>query len=211
MKHIKAIIPLALLLSGCASDPQEREQQLGGLATVSALVVALPLIPFTESYHALNQTEKKLREKREYWESVFDPVYAERIEIIDSRSPEQDAELVFSQGTEVYFPSLLNKVTRFDLGALYPGVENIWNEDPDKKMNYERSQANELTQYMWTLMSEDPSHLKAEHEDDVTYFSEVWKRFISSRFTYMERFNLTMHQLSNKTVLSTPGASPLPR
>jgi hypothetical protein len=210
MKDIAAILILSLLFSGCASTPAEREQQLGGLATVSALVVALPLIPFTETYHALNQTEKKLREKREYWESVFDPVYAERIEMIKGRSPEADAELIFSQGAEVYFPSLLNEVTRFDLGALYPGVEELWDADPDKKANYERAKSNELSNYMWNLMSKDPTHIEAEEESDVTYFSDVWKKFIGARFGYMERFNLRMYHLSNKAVLSTPGAAPLP-
>lgn len=189
---------LLLLFAGCASNPAEREQQLGGLATTSALVIALPLIPFAETYHILNQTEKKLRKEKEYWESVFDPIYTERIKLIKERSPEYDAEIIFTKGTEVYFPSLLREIPQFNLGALYPGVEQLWSEDPDKKLNYERARSDELANHMWILMSDDPMHIKAKKEFKIIYFSRVYQNFIQLRLRYKERFNLTMYKLFNQ-------------
>ncbi len=187
---IRITSSISLILTGCATTSSDTEQTLGAVATVSAMAVALPLIPFAEAYHTINQTEKKLKAEREKWESILDPIYKERTKLILERSPETDAQELLKQNVTVYFPSLLGEITNFDLGTFYPGVENIWESDPDKKENYERVMSNSLSKYLWTLMSNDPAH---ENSESSHYFSGIYKTFISARFEYMEKFNLTMY------------------
>jgi len=193
MKKLFLLLLAPFVLVACAND--SIEQELGGVVTASALVVALPLIPFAEVYHTFNQTDKKLAAEREHWESVFDPVYAKRIEIIESRNPSRDAQTVLRESTPFYLPSMISRTPDPNLGALYPGVEDIWSSDPDPRYNHEAAMKSEMGRYLWDLLSNDPAHDSAE---GVLYFSDRFKAFIQIRFAYMETFNRTIYQTSNE-------------
>ena len=181
------------------------------VSTVSALVIALPLIPFAEAYHLVNQTDKKIQENADYWESTLGPVYEERTRMINARTPEKDAETVFNSGGIVYFPNTLDRVPNYELGAIYPGVElypffregdkvDSW-QDPDKRKNRESVVKNELASYLWTLMSKDPKH--------ETYSPKTYDTFFEATRDYKEIFNLRMFKLASNQILDPTWTTPV--
>jgi len=195
MKLPSLLLAILVLTAGCKNF--EGGSDLAGVATASALVVALPLVPLAETYHIINQTGKKQKKERDHLMSVFDPVYAERTRLILERSPVDDASVLIDQNIIVYFPSQLGNNPNFDLYTVYPGVlglEDDLIEDIDDGANHERIMSNELSSYLWNLMSEDPSHESLETKSGIPYFSNTFKAFINARFDYMEKFNLTVFE-----------------
>ncbi len=183
MHRITIIIIVLALLSSCASTDSDTNQTLGGLATVSALLVALPLIPFTEAYHAINDTEGKLIKEREHLEQRFDPVYAERTKLIEARDPAADATVVLNQGNVVFLPSVPK-------ARMIPGIpyqESI--EAIDFDLNQSIINNSEFLTYLLTLMDKDPIH----ESEGKFYFGEQYKIFIQAGFTYKEAFNQVMY------------------
>jgi hypothetical protein len=203
MKKYYQIIVYVIIFGslGCSYDTAKEniKQDAAAVSIVSAMVVALPLIPLAEAYHIVNQTDKKIQENADYWESVLNPVYEERTQMIHARSPEEDAETIFNNGDVVYFPTTLDEVPNYELGAIYPGVEfypffendkvDSW-QDPDQRKNRASVAHNELANYLWTLMSKDPKH--------ETYSPKTYGAFFNETQDYKEAFNLRMFELASK-------------
>ena len=192
MKLPNLLLAILVLTTGCKNFGGGSD--LAGVATASALVVALPLIPLAETYHIVNRTGKKQKVDKEYLMSVFDPIYAERTRLISERSPEDDALVLIDQGIVVYFPSSNPNSDQYNVypGVFMPGSKNELIKDMDDRANYEKIMSNELGRYLWNLMSKDPSHESLETTRSNLYLSNTFRAFIAARFDYMERFNLTV-------------------
>ncbi len=172
----------SLLLNGCAS-----KQGLGGIATVSALVVALPLIPFAETYHAINDTQGKAKAQQEQWRLQFDPVYKERIKLIEARNAIVDAENIFNNSDVAFLPVTYQS-------GLYTGL--IWNnEKTNGEINQKLIDNNDFLKYIQSLLSDDPVHEKTAN---YRYHSRIHDCFESTVFDYQSAFNQKMSALSGK-------------
>ena len=86
--------------------------------------------------------------QREHLESIFDPVYRERIALISARSPEQDAKVILNEGHAFYFPATLDEFSQFDIGPVYPGVNNLLSENREETENYKSATECELGMYL---------------------------------------------------------------
>ncbi|XQF93733.1 hypothetical protein ACOBV9_08730 [Pseudoalteromonas espejiana] len=182
MRQILVLVLSIQLLVGCTS-----KQDLGGIATVSALVVALPLIPFAEAYHAVNDTDRKAKAQLDIWRQQFDPVYQKRVEVILDRDPIADAQQVFNDNKVVFMPAMYRS-------GLYVGL--IWNhEKTDGKANQAIIDNDELLTYLQTLLSNDPLH---EKEAGYKYHSPMHECFSAKVFDYKAAFNKKMSELSGK-------------
>jgi len=62
MNRIFFTIIIASLISSCASTDKKRNETLAAISTVSAIAVAVPLVPFAEVYHIINDTKGKDKE-----------------------------------------------------------------------------------------------------------------------------------------------------
>ncbi|ASF17037.1 hypothetical protein K5M76_17880 [Shewanella xiamenensis] len=180
------IILLSFFLASCASNDGRHNETLSGLATVSALLVAVPLVPFAEAYHIINDTEGKNRERARLLAEKYDPVYNERISIIEQRSAESDARNLINAGVVALLPSVPGV-------KIYPGLLPKQSEQIDHSSNSKSIEANELLAYLSSLMDQDPSHKQA----GPYYFGEPYKKFISTGWAYKEAFNHIMLQQLN--------------
>ena len=178
---------LALAASGCGSDPETRRETLGGLATTSALVAAMPLmplIPFTAGYTAISESKERKSDKLLYQQ--LDPVYQKRIEMIQARSPEADAATAWAQGSRAYLPSVPNV-------GYYPGLDPSVYHFGRIEGNQEQIDHSEFLTYLQTLMTDDP--LQAQ----VHSFNDTFNKFLSTRHAYQEAFNREMFRRMNGT------------
>ena len=182
MRKILTLFIISLILNGCAS-----KQNLGGVATVSALLVAVPLVPFAEAYHVINDTKGKAKKQLELWQEQFDPVYEKRIEIIEGRNPIADAEAKFHEGKVAFMPAMYQS-------GLYVGL--LWNQDKtDGDANQTIINNDELLSYLQALLSNDPLH---EKEAGYKYHSPIDDCFTAKVFDYKAAFNKKMSELSGK-------------
>ncbi len=182
---MRIIMPIVLtlhILTGCVS-----KQTLDGVATVSAISAALPLIPFAEAYHAVNDTKGKAKTQRERWRQQFDPVYQKRIDAILARDPDADARRAYDENSIAFYPMTYKS-------NLYVGL--IWNQ---KNTSGEINQAiidnNELLKYLQILLSNDALH---EKEAGYKYHSPTHDSFSAEAFQYKATFNKKMSELSGK-------------
>lgn len=168
------------LLAGCVS-----KQDLGGLATLSALIVAVPLVPVAEAYHVINDTEGKAVEQQQQWRASFDPVYQQRIAIIDNRDPRADAERKFAANTIGFFP--IERDSKFFIGM-------IWGKDEvDGVANQQIIDSDEELTTLQQLFADDPTHQQvAGHR----YNSPVYDCFVAKAFTYRKVYNQRLSELS---------------
>jgi hypothetical protein len=90
-----------ILLTGCSTETVN--QNLGGVATASALIVALPLIPFALPFSAAEQIKEKKKDEALY--EKLDPVYQKRIEMIKARSPKADAGEAWNEKAIAFLPT----------------------------------------------------------------------------------------------------------
>lgn len=178
-----AAVALTVLGSSCTTKQQGAE-----LATASALVVGLPLIPFAGAYHAYHiasgdwrserKAEKQLRE-------ILDPVYEKRIKLIQQRDPTADAKQAWLSGSTAFLPSLPR-------GNIFPGLEHTeFNlKEGFGAENYKKVLQSELLNYLETLMGKDPVHVQS---GNVNYFTETYKQFIHVSWRYREAFNKVIY------------------
>jgi hypothetical protein len=178
---LSALITTALipLVPSCATSKQSAEFRSADIATASALLVALPLVPVALPISAVRELSEMKAEKR--LQHVLDPVYEARIKLIQARDPIADAREAWLSGARAYLPSIPH-------GNTFPGLENT--EFNLKKgfgfENYERLRQNEFLRYLETLMGKDPVHVQ---NTSIPYFSETYKRFLDVCWKYREAFN----------------------
>lgn len=168
------------LLAGCVA-----KQDLGGLATVSALIVAVPLVPVAEAYHVINDTEGKASAQQQQWRASFDPVYQKRIAIIDNLDPRADAERKFAANTLGFFP--IERDSKFLIGM------NWGKNDVDGVANQQIIDSDEELTNLQQLFADDPTHQKvAGHR----YNSPIYDCFVAKAFTYRKVYNQRLSELS---------------
>lgn len=182
-----AVITLLALVPSCSTaKPAQGEPALGGLYTVSALIVGLPFAPILMPIGVIQHVHVTKVEKQ--LEAKLDPEYAKKIQLIQARDPIADATQAWSAGTKSFLPSLPG-------GSLFPGIENtelIAELNSNKQFrseNYARLQQSEFLRSLETLLSEDS--LQVQHEN-VPYFGETYKQFIRVSWNYREAFNHEM-------------------
>jgi hypothetical protein len=174
--QIIAMGALIALVPSCTTSRQEAQEQL---ATASAMMVALPMIPVAIPITAVRELDEKRAEKK--LQDVLDPVYENRIRLIQERDPIADAREAWLSGARAFLPSLPH-------GNTFPGLENT--EFNLKKgfgsENYGRLQQNEFLCYLETLMENDPVQVQNRN---IQYFSGTFKLFIHVSWKYREAFN----------------------
>jgi hypothetical protein len=174
----------ALGYVGCSS------QGAGGLATTSALLVALPLLPAAEAYHAISGDIDKDKQRGVELASQLRPVYFERTKLTERRKPVEDAEKLISRGIIFIMPMDFPRKNSFNM---YPGMPSGWIKDIPPLYAEETIEViakDHLALYLMTITSDDP-----RHDTSVIYaFSQdkVYRKFWQSRHLYKERFNKTM-------------------
>jgi len=178
-----ALIVIVMLTSGCAGDVKGGGGA-GGVATASALVVALPLIPFANAYHAVSGDVRKDAERLEQMNKELDPIYEKRIAIIEGLNPTEGAERVHSEGIEAFLPQ------QSDM-QIYPGLKNM--DVVDSKANANKILGNEFLSYLQTLMDDDPVQ---KSEKYANYYSPTFRRFRHLGSQYKASFNLRIRELS---------------
>lgn len=187
MKILCLFLPLVLLVAGCAHN---RGGVVAGLATASALVVGIPFAPAAETLHAINQTGKKQKEKREYLASVFEPIYSERTALIEERSPIVDAEKAISLGVEPYLTtSVAFEKSKFGIKPIYPGLSQRQMEAVNYLANIKMIKSEEFTRRLWQLLKLDPLHEENEGAKHYYSGSKIYNSFLHERYFYMKEFN----------------------
>jgi hypothetical protein len=176
-KYLPVLLAVIMLAPGCSTD--SATQNLGGVMTASTLVVALPLIPFTLPYSAIEQSKVRKKDKALY--QKLDPVYQKRIEMIKARSPNADADEAWNQGALVFIPSIFN-------GGNYPGLEKTEYNLKNGKENQRQIIANNFLTYLQTLLSDDPL------QQQVQILNKKYLEFLHVCWVYEEAFNLEMYQ-----------------
>jgi hypothetical protein len=184
---------MAVLLAAVSLSCKTTEHAspaLGGLATTSALVAALPLIPFAGAYHLVSGDVRKQRRAEQKLQEALDPVYQKRIELVEKRDPVGDAGQAWLDGFRAFLPSLPR-------GNLFPGIEgteyHLKREFGDS--NHEALQQSEFLRYLEVLMSKDPLH---DQQKEVHYFSDKFKEFIRVCWDYRKAFNREMYSRLQK-------------
>jgi hypothetical protein len=195
-----AITTAAALTFSCASNPSQRRDEAAALATTSAMVAALPLIPVAALFRIVSGSEEKWKAKAEERRRVFDPLYRQRIEMIQARDPIADAQRALQSGSVAFLPSMPS-------GALYPGLEKTEFHLQDRDANLSAISQSELLRYLVDLMDRDKEHASG---DGVFYTSEVWNAFLKVGWSYKARFNTEVYRLRtgkepNKAPEPTPG------
>jgi hypothetical protein len=190
---------LFVALAGCSST--DVKQTAGGVATVSALVVALPLVPVAEGYHFLSGDIRELKAKVAALKVKLDPVYEERLRMIEARDPVADARSVVSEGCELLLPSIPD-------GRVFPGYF-------DPRMGVPASSASTPVvspksptyRFLEELMDKDKLHTESEHQG-VSYSGKAYTAFLKAGWRYKERFNREIVRLTGKEPNQSPEPTP---
>ena len=178
------VLAVAVLASGCAGDAKGGGGA-AGLATASALVVALPLIPFANAYHAVSGDVRKDAERLQQMNQELDPIYEKRIAIIETLNPREGAERVHGEGVEAYLPQ------QSDM-QIYPGLKNT--DVIDSKSNANKVLGNAFLKYLQTLMDDDPIQKSEKYS---SYYSPTFRQFRHLGYQYKASFNLRIKELSH--------------
>ena len=179
MRKLVVCVLVILFSQGCT------KQELGGAATVTALLVAVPLVPFAEAYHVINDTDGKAKKQQEVWRAQFDPVYTERTKLICARNATIDAESFYSQGIIAFFPSVPSN-------GIYPGLKYEM-ENSNYKKNQQVISTHESLKSLQDLMAEDPLHTETA---GWKYHSEIFEQFWAKGLDFKVEFNQRMSELS---------------
>lgn len=151
------------------------------------MLVAVPLVPFAEAYHVINDTDGKAKKQLEVWRAQFDPVYAERTKLISARSAKIDAESFYNQGIIAFFPSVPSN-------GVYSGLK-YERGNSDYKKNQQIISANESLKSLQDLMADDPLHTESA---GWRYHSEILEQFRATAFDFKVEFNQRMSELSGR-------------
>jgi hypothetical protein len=176
-QYLSAFLATILFAPGCSTKTVN--ENLGGVATVSAVVVALPLIPFTLPFSAIQQNNERKNDKALY--EKLDPVYEKRIEMIKARSPKADADEAWNQNARAFLPVFAGE-------KFYPGLESAAFDSRSGAENQTQIDSNKLLTYLQTLLSNDPL------EQQVHFWNDIISEFHQTRFDYEKEFNLEMYQ-----------------
>ena len=179
----KGLVPLFILLiaSGCRTDSEARKEALGGATTISAIgaaAVLMPIIPFTAGYSAISESNERKRDKLLY--EKLDPVYEQRIEMIQARSPQADVAIVWDEGTRAFLPTDMNI-------AYCPGIDSDEYRPGLIVLQLQTNQSPLFT-YLQTLLEDDPL------QKEVSRFNQPIRDFIHTRGEYEAAFNREMHK-----------------
>jgi hypothetical protein len=175
-------------------------QQTAGAATFGIAVIALiPVAPLIEGYHAVSGEEQREKRSREAWRALFDPVYRQRIAMIESRDPVADAKIVFEEVG-------LALLTSHPEGLYYPGLNSRVDMLPPRESNLAAVAKSRLANFLSQLMSKDPNHPPSGRTG---YQSQVYNDFIRSCGRYMETFNRAMYAKRSLQKRDVRGVMPL--
>ena len=173
---------VAVLLASCASP--QAQQNAAGLATVSAMAVALPLIPVAKSYLAIVGDSGK--DRRDALRARLDPVYEARTVMIDQRDPLRDVKTILQSGIKALLPSVPD-------GIVFPGLEKPGYDFSAFAHNAEVVNRVELLAYLQTLMAKDPADNPQEN-GGLTYMGPTALRFQEATWRYKTAFNQAMYR-----------------
>lgn len=176
-KHFAVSLAAIMFSAGCSTESQN--QDVAGVATVSALVLALPLIPVTLPLSAIREGRQAENDKALY--KKLDPVYQKRIEMIKTRSPKADADEAWSENAKAFLP------TTFD-GDNYLGLENTEYESKNGHENQQQISTNNFLTYLQTLLSDDPL------QQQVKMWNDKYNEFLDTRWAYEKQFNTEIYQ-----------------
>jgi hypothetical protein len=176
-EYLSAFLATTLFMTGCSTESVN--ENLGGVSTVSALVVALPLIPFALPFSAIEENNERKKDKALY--EKLDPVYQKRIEMIKARSPKADADEAWNEKAIAFLP------TTHD-GDNYWGLEATEVNSKNGKENQRKINSNQFLTYLQTLLSNDPL------QEQVQVYNKKYLEFLDVRLDYEKTFNLEMYQ-----------------
>lgn len=176
MKKIVLCSLIIFCLIGCVS-----KRDLGGIATVSALVVAVPLVPFVEAYHVINDSDGKMKAQSKAWRTQFDPVYLQRTQLLSERNAKLDALYVYKNTGEAYIPSVYEGDILF--GVIY------WKQKINAPQNQQIILKSPLLADIQQLVYDDPTHVKVA---GYKYHSDAYDCFTIEKIKYMVAFNQAM-------------------
>lgn len=180
---------LSCALVGCSST--DVKQTAGGVATVSALVVALPLVPVAEGYHFFSGDIRELKAKVAALKVKLDPVYDERLRMIEARDPAADARTVIGEGCDLLLPSVPD-------GVVFPGYfDPRVGVPPSSASKPVASSKSPTYRFLEELMDKDKLHIESE-QHGVSYSGKAYTAFLRAGWSYMERFNRKIVSLSGK-------------
>ena len=178
-KFVTLLACVILVLTGCSAN--QAKQTGEALAATSALLVALPLIPVAEAYHALNDTNGKSAASFDAWRQAFDSSYSEKTQLIQQRDPVVDARTIAAEGAFAYLPTIPGS-------SFYPGRRDEI-DAATRMANNVTIERNELLRYLQELMADDP---KDNDKKEVGYRlnqKSAYPRFSATGYAYKEAFN----------------------
>ena len=176
------------------------KQTAGGVATVSALVAALPLVPVAEGYHFLKGDIRELKQNVAALKVKLDPVYEERVRMIEGRDPVADAQTVLGEGCELLLPSVPD-------GVIFPGYFDPRAGAPSAQPS--RSPKSPTYRFLEELMDKDRLHSESE-QLGVSYSGRPYTAFLRAGAHYKERFNREMVRLTGREPNSESSVSQQP-
>ncbi len=186
MKLANLLLMFALLLgptSGCSTKGTSNEDSTG-LVTVSALIVALPLIPFALPYSIGHEISEHHSDKVLY--QHLDPVYKERIKMIQARSPKADAEQAWGDKTAVFLPTTHG-------GDNYLGLEGTKYSSRNGGENQMLINDSPFLVYLQTHLSDDPLQTQVHN------WNKIYTDFLDARWAYERTFNSEILRLIQGT------------
>jgi hypothetical protein len=188
MKKLIGVI-LVIVISSCVSNKNEGNSLLVTGGVLSAFVIAGALAPVAAPFSYVSYKNDK--EKSDKIHEHFDPIYKERMSILNTKNPEAEAQYFYNKGLIVYYPTTID-------GQIYFG---IYEGDKFCKMSMENHQnnikvilENSETKYLWDLMDVDPEHSKVKSQE-VGYYKTFWD-FKNIGNTYRKSFNKEMNALT---------------
>ncbi len=184
------LLAASLATSGCTSSDLRDTGET--LATTSAILVAIPLAPFAEGYHALSGDVKKRAEAFRAESARLDPIYEQRRQMLAARIAADDANAVARDGFIVFLPPTA--------GMVEENRTNPWpNFEPEFYADYEKAQAgSKLYKALCDLVFDDPSQTAFEKENGMVPFSPTYKKFLTAKWEYIDAFDKRMRQIAQE-------------
>ena len=182
---------LMVCLTSCSTGAKrEFVDAGGGLATVSALVVALPLIPVAGVVGLASLAGPEAKRERaaaRELQTLLDPVYEKRTVMIRQRNPVLDVRDAIKIGPVGFLPES-------QYGVTFPGLKPIEHRSDFKfgQDNYAVVQGNEVARYLDELLGRDPLH---RQHFRVNYSSAIYRTFKRASNEYRAAFNLEVLRL----------------
>lgn len=183
MKKRISLLLVALLYCSNAHAEDSPDDDNGstmsnGLSTVGAILTGALLSPFVKAYDKLTDAEGKIQREHQRRADLFNPLYEEKIQALQGRDPQQDAQAVFERDGVIYIPRVRGSYS-------YAGFP--WDQPPveDYQQNNAKLAANPLIrEFEHALYGVDEAAL-----GESIYTHDAYDTLTN---TYKERFNQTM-------------------